>query len=367
MAWRTGRDGAEYKRPVFGPSLYLFILAFAACAGLRSEPLHSPWESVAVPAQNDTPYSCPAEAALPRAPSFEGYYTDAHHSIKDPAAEQAYRSAVSGSEDFARKVVRAADEYRAHGSEAAGRCATALLSGAAAQQAFTEAHAGLHGSRQGFYVQTWLCAGLSLAYLKVEGTGGETSAQHEAITAWLGGLAEHVQSFQNDLVRLGTTDGRNNHHSWAGLAVAAAGIAADRKDLFEWGINAGRDGIRQITAEGTLPLEMERASMARHYHLFAAAALVLLAELGEANGIDLYDERDRALRRLVLRAASGLTDPSFFAERTHVPQVPQDLASAGTLLWAAPFARRFPNPNLDALLAKTPQRSYWMFGGAPPP
>ena len=237
----------------------------------------------------------------------------------------------------------------------------------AGQRAFTEAHPSARGSRQGLYVQTWLCAGLALAYLKVEDTGIESSAQHDAISGWLAALGEHVEMFHNKLVSHGSGDSRNNHHSWAGLAVAAAGIARNRRDLFTWGMEAGRDGIRQITAEGTLPLEMDRASMALHYHLFAAAALVLLAELGEANGVDLYNERDGALRRLVLRAASGLVDPSFFEKRTHVSQQPQDLASSGTISWAAPFARRFPNPILDALLAKAPQRGYWMFGGTPAP
>jgi poly(beta-D-mannuronate) lyase len=340
----------------------------AVCAMLHAQALRSPWQNVPVPQQNPAAeYNCRPEQPLPRTLVFDGYYTDSHHSIKDPEAEQAYRDAVAVPENFARDVVHAADDYRTTGSLAAGRCAIGLLSAAAAQQAFTDAQSSARKSRQGFYVETWLCAALSLAYLKVEGTDAETPAQHEAITAWLASLGKRVEEFQNRIVAKGSGDSKNNHHYWAGLAVAAAGIARNRSDLFHWGIEAGRDGIGRITAEGTLPLEMDRRSMALHYHLFAAAPLVLLAELGEANGIDLYDERDGALRRLVLRAASGLEDPSFFESKTHVPQQPQGLSSAGTLAWAIPFNRRFPNPMLEALLAKASSQSYWMFGGLPPP
>ncbi len=346
---------------------WLSIILFGACATLRAHPLHSPWQNASPPALNTSAYDCPIEPRLPRVLSFDSYYTDAHHSIKDPAAEQAYHAAVSVPEDFARDVTRAADRYRETGSKVAGQCAVALLSAAAAQRAFTEARLSARHSRQGYYVQTWLCAGLALAYLKVENTEVDSSSQHDAIAAWFATLGGEVQAFHDKLRSAGTGDSRNNHHSWAGLAAAAAGVVADRKDLFAWGIEAGRDGLRQITPEGTLPLEMARASMALHYHLFAAAALVLLAELGEFNGFDLYNENDGALRRLVLRAASGLADPSFFAKRTGVPQQPQDLSNPGIISWARPFARRFPNPILDELLAKTPQKGYWMFGGVPPP
>lgn len=106
--------------------------------------------------------------------------------------------------------------------------------------------------------------------------------------------------------------------------------------------------------------------MALHYHLFAAAPLVILAELGEANGVDLYGENHGALRKLVLTAASGLIDPMLFANAAGVAQNPQEGGSEATIAWARPFARRFPNPLFDQLLANAP-RGYWMYGGMPPP
>jgi poly(beta-D-mannuronate) lyase len=46
--------------------------------------------------------------------------------------------------------------------------------------------------------------------------------------------------------------------------------------------------VGEIQASGVLMREMARAGMALHYHLYALAPLIMIAELGEANGMDLY-------------------------------------------------------------------------------
>jgi poly(beta-D-mannuronate) lyase len=124
--------------------------------------------------------------------------------------------------------------------------------------------------------------------------------------------------------------------------------------------------VAQITPEGTLPLEMARRSLALHYHLFAAAPLVTIAELAAANGVDLYAVDHHALARLVYRAASGLQDPSFFARQAGVAQQPAP-PDAYAIAWAIPFARRFPDAQLNALIARLPSRSILFLGGIPPP
>jgi len=57
-----------------------------------------------------------------------------------------------------------------------------------------------------------------------------------------------------------------------------------------------KDGIDEIAADGTLPLEMGRGQRALHYHLFALAPLVTMAELAAANGEDRCRHRCRRLR-----------------------------------------------------------------------
>jgi poly(beta-D-mannuronate) lyase len=158
----------------------------------------------------------------------------------------------------------------------------------------------------------------------------------------------------------------NNHRYWAGLEVAAIGIAADDQGLWKWGIESGEIGIKQIKKDGTLPREMDRAARALHYHLFAAAPLVMLAEFAAANGKDLYESRNHALKQLVERATSGVTDPSYFHEKTGVEQEIPAWSSTVSYAWLRPYVRRFPNPAMSALLAKLDSLSALYLGGLPP-
>jgi alginate lyase len=112
-------------------------------------------------------------------------------------------------------------------------------------------------------------------------------------------------------------------------------------------MDAYRDGVRQITPEGTLPLEMNRAARALHYHLYALAPLVMLAEFGEANSINLYAERNFAIKRLVARCISGLQDHSYFVQHTGKEQDMPELRHrlGRTLLPPLPRPPTFLPPN----------------------
>jgi poly(beta-D-mannuronate) lyase len=220
-------------------------------------------------------------------------------------------------------------------------------------------------SNQADYVQGWMLGAFAVAWLKIRpAVQNLDPAVRAQVTSWLAQIADDVRGYYDP--RIGKTDARNNHRYWAGFEVMAAGIAADRRDLFEWGIASFEIGANQITADGTLPLEIARRSLALHYHLFAAAPLVAMAELAAANGIDLYSRNDHALAQLVDRAVAGITAPDWFAAKAGVAQEPVRLY-ADNIAWAAPFARRFPNPQVAMLLAKTPSRSVLFLGGLPPP
>ena len=152
----------------------------------------------------------------------------------------------------------------------------------------------------------------------------------------------------------------------AGFSIAAAGIAADDRQLFRWGMDSYKHGVSQIRDDGTLPLEMARGQRALHYHLYALAPLVFLAEFGEANGLELYAEHDYAIRRLVAVCVQGLQDPSFFQKRTGIPQVTTPGIQAGDIGWAQAWLRHFPDPEIAKLLAQAPWLNYTAWGGLPP-
>jgi len=75
-------------------------------------------------------------------------------------------------------------------------------------------------------------------------------------------------------------------------------------------------GVHAIQPDGSLNAEMARGRMALHYQLYALEPLIMLAELGEDNGIDLYAEKEGAIHRLVNFDLAAMKNPSQIAKRT---------------------------------------------------
>jgi poly(beta-D-mannuronate) lyase len=346
------------------------VLRFACesalvCLAAHAQPLRSPWGTVTVDAKASA-FACPAALPLPKVLVFNGYYIDAHHSVIDPRAKAVYEADSRANELFLKRIGQAADGYQVNHSESAAACAFSLLQTAAQEQAFSVAHLGTNGARDGFYVQGFYLDGLALAYLKVRPSSAGSSQQRAEIQVWLLSIALSVEGFYDDMAREDAGDGHNNLTYWGALGVSATGIVTERGDLFDWGIGVYRRATKQIASDGTLPLEMDRAARALHYHLFAVAPLVMIAELGERNGLLLYEEDNGALQRLVKRTINGLVDPAYFAEKTNIAQeMPSELDGA-VIGWAVPYEVRYPDPVLASLLAKASSTSNWQLGGNPP-
>jgi poly(beta-D-mannuronate) lyase len=334
------------------------IAIFLALPAAAAPPLRSPWDLQPV-ATRDHPYSCPVPTHVSPNLTSNGYYTDAHHSVIDPAAQEQYKAITAPYQEVVKKIIAAADAYQTTGSRAAAECA-ALLVDIAAKEHFL---AGIMNGRQSYYVQKWLVGAIAIAYLKIRPSGIASPTQSGEVVRWLKDVASQSMNFADP--PNGHTE-PNNHRYWAGLEVAAIGIAADDQGLWKWGIESGEIGIKQIKKDGTLPREMDRAARALHYHLFAAAPLVMLAEFAAANGKDLYESRNHALKQLVERATSGVTDPSYFHEKTGVEQEIPAWSSTVSYAWLRPYVRRFPNPAMSALLAKLDSLSALYLGGLPP-
>ncbi len=337
-------------------ALFIGIPAFAAT-------LRSPWDSLAI-APTSRPYSCPAIAPLPRDIVAYDYYTDKRYSIPDPARLRAYQQAAAPFDLTMTDAEKAADFYLKSGSRAAAVCVLRILDANARSHAMT----GAMASNQSYYVRNWTLGALAITYLKVRGSGAGTPAERTQISRWLVQLARSTQDYFGERRAKHAKDGRNNHLYWAGLAVMSAGVAADNRSFWNWGLGTYRDGVRQIAPDGSLPLEMARGRRALHYHLFAAAPLVTMAEFGEANGQDLYAADHGALHRLVARCVSGLENNVWFAQQTGIAQdTPAPRLTAADAAWMRPYARRFPDPAIAKLLSRLRSLRVEYLGGDPPP
>jgi len=347
------------SRHLFHPLTAILLSTISLALPAAAAPLRSPWDLHPV-ALSDKPYACPAPTHVSPNLTSSGYYTDSHHSVINEEEHEQYKEVTAPYQDVVKKIVAAADAYQTTGSRAAAECAATLIDTAAKDHFL----AGIMNGRQSYYVQKWLVGAVAIAYLKTRPSGILSSAQSSEIVRWLQDVAAQSMGYFESSSRHPPSN--NNHRYWTGLEVASIGIAADNQSLWKWGMESAEIGIKQIKKDGTLPLEMDRAARALHYHLFATSPLVMLAEFAAVNGKDLYGERDQALKRLVERSMSGVTDPSYFREKTGVEQEVPASSSSVEFAWLKPYVRRFPNPALEAQLAKLDSLSALYLGGLPP-
>lgn len=343
-------------------ALVSLLTVTAAAAQTPQTGLRSPWD-LHPPRPTAGTYTCPAPLDLPRDITLSGYYTDPQSSVPDPARYQAYEAAAAPFHRVMDQAEAAADTWLATGAPGAASCTLRILDRAAGQHALT----GAMSSNQAHYVQGWTLGALAVTYLKVRTSSAGSPRERARIVAWLVQVANATRAYFAVEEAADKGDGLNNHLYWAGFAVMATAIAADNHDLYRWATQAYVTGTRNVRPDGSLPLEMARGSRALHYHLFAAAPLVMMAEFGAANGQDFYDSDNRALRRLVNRCISGLYSSQWFAQNVGVPQqAPGPQFTAQDVAWLRPYLARFPDPGPEAILSQMPSLSYEYLGGIPP-
>ena len=334
----------------------LAALLVAGAAARADAPLRSPWQQYKVQ-ETTAAYSCPAVVHLSRDLTTDGFYSDGKSSIIDPEKWKAYAASSGPYKNLGQVIVNAADAWRSTGSRAAAQCVIEHTLAAAKDGVFT----GKMSSRQAYYVQGWVIGAIAIAWLKVEDSGLETAERKQVVLPWFRAVVPQTMNFYD------STQAKNNHLYWAGVEAAAIGVACDDRKIFDWAMNTYRVGINEIQPDGSMPLEMQRGRRALHYHLYALAPLVYLADFGEVNGLHLFAADNHALARLEHLCISGVHDNTFFAQHSGEQQdLPEKVPAAEQISWGVIWQEHFPDPELLKLLQEAPSLSYMYLGGLPP-
>lgn len=293
----------------------------------------------------------PPKAIVTLATSSMYDQKDPTRSKKDPEALKRYEAAITPVRDYAQLVTRQANRYVRSGAikTADAQCTLEWLYAWASKGGLTDLQ-----TPQAVFNMGQLLGGFAMAYLQVRDNPYLAPEKKAVVEKWMQGIARTIQaSVMADYVA-GRNSARANHRYWSGFGVGATGVVANDMDLFQWGIESARIGLKEIQPDGSMPLEMRRASRARDYHIFAVSPLVMMAELGLANGVNLYEERDGALHRLVNRVLLAYRDPSFFEKATGKRQQPypegDDGIPSSRLGWLEPYHLRFPSERTAKIL-----------------
>lgn len=317
----------------------LLALVGAAGAATLDRPsqglLASPFAGLTIRAPDLRPMNCPAPpapftGALDFPSKYEG--SGKARDVLNKDAEARGKQARRPLDELEAGLSKLSDRY-VHGQAAAAACALDWM------QAWASAGALLgEANMTGEAVRKWTLAALAFTFLKIQDAPGLDAQKMQSVRAWMVRIADVVID-ENDAR---PAHKRNNHYYWAGAAVGAAGIATQNRRLLDWALANYRHSVAAIDQDGVLPLEMARRARALAYHAYALQPLVMLAEMGRVNGIDLYAERDCALCRLVKRVAAGLQDPSWFEQRAGAKQVTDDNPDGRALIWVPVLARACP-------------------------
>jgi poly(beta-D-mannuronate) lyase len=290
--------------------------------------------------------------------SIVGAYVDKAYSVVDPALKRKQAEAARPVEDFCWRAGRIADEYmlsRPKRPEPAACLLTWLDTWARAN-----AMLGRLDTADAQHHRRWVLCGLGLAYLKIRDAPGIDPAARMRVEQWFVKLANQASAYYNQWGQAGY----NNHADWWALALAVTAVAARDQTMFAYAMSLYDILVSDIQPDGTLPKEMARKSRALGYHIFALTPLVLLAEIGEVNGRDLYAAQGGAIHRLARRVLAGCDDPDWFAQRAGAPQEPFDARSlAFRVIWAEMYYPRFPDPDLARrIVPYRPLSNPWLGG-----
>ncbi len=123
-------------------------------------------------------------------------------------------------------------------------------------------------------------------------------------------------------------------------------------------------GANQVDAQGFLPNELKRQQRALAYHNYALPPLAMIASFALANGVDLRQENNGALKRLGDRVLAGVKDPEQFQARNGREQDMTDLKVDSKFAWLEPYCTLYTCPD-DVLQRKhgmQPFKALWRAG-----
>jgi poly(beta-D-mannuronate) lyase len=158
----------------------------------------------------------------------------------------------------------------------------------------------------------------------------------------------------------GDLTSRNNHRYLSASVSMAWGALTGEDSYFREGFRAFEAALGDMRADGSLPLETERGARALWYQRHAIASLVTIAEIGAAQGYDLYglEEDGRSLHTAVRFLLDAVDNPALveaYAAADYKPGTAQDpedqdlsfLEARGHgrhyMAWSELYMARFPD------------------------
>jgi poly(beta-D-mannuronate) lyase len=262
---------------------------------------------------------------------YEG--SDKARATLNREAEEEFRAKTKAINDLERGVNKQVMRYMRDGQPQSLQCTLQWLGDWARANALLSTDFNHTGKS----MRKWALGSLSAAWLRLKFSRSQPlepyARQSRLIESWFVKLAEQTVKDWSDL----PLKEINNHSYWAAWSVMATAVATDRSDLFDWSVAQFRVAAGQVDRDGFLPNELKREQRALAYHNYSLPPLAMIAAFAQANGVDLREDHDAALRRLAERVLQGLDDPDAFADKAGKRQAMSELKEDGKFAWLEPY------------------------------
>ncbi|MDF2641288.1 MAG: algL [Pseudomonas sp.] len=262
---------------------------------------------------------------------YEG--SDKARATLNEESEKAFREATNDITTLERGISKVVMQYMRDGRPEQLDCALNMLT----TWAKADALESTDFNHTGKSMRKWALGSMAASYLRLKFSDSQPLAnrQQEAqlIESWFSKLGEQVVSDWSNL----PLEKVNNHSYWAAWSVMATAVATNRRDLFDWAVKEFKVAANQVDKDGFLPNEIKRRQRALAYHNYALPPLAMIASFAQANGVDLRQENNAALKRLADRVLAGVKDPEDFASRGGQKQDMEDLKKDPKYAWLEPY------------------------------
>lgn len=291
---------------------------------------------------------------------FPSRYTDdsKDRSDFDEAANAAVEAALGPVDDYIVDLINAANAVLAAPGDAtkpAADCVVDRLHDWAAANALNSQSAAAQMS-----VPSRVGA-MAMAYAQVRATSTADSRQ-PVIEAWLAARTQATMSFFD--TQAPPRASQNNLRAWAALGVGQVGLILNDPVMLDWAAASLRLVGCTAAADGSLPNEMWRGTLALHYQLHAMSPLVVGSALLAAHDPDLFAACDGAISRAARFALRAARDPGLVQAITGKPQKfdPADLRSF-EFAWITAYLTLTDDPVAAEFAAQFDQLSNSKLGG----
>jgi hypothetical protein len=268
------------------------------------------------------------------------HYLQGGHGAINPAEH--LQTAVYG--DFELRVTSGMNQFLVTGSHKEAQCAQDQIDRWA--QANTLLDYDAADQKQSWFQVEWTLASVSTSESVLVNDPKLAKAETARDIAWMDKVAHHMIGFPEEKVH------QQNHHYWRGLGSIATGVLASDEELFDFGVQAYKDGVNEIDQRGAFPKEMARAERAIHYQSFALQPLVTLAMFAERQRVPLYNYTSPAGRTItdaINFLGAVVADPSIVKAYTPEEQL-IDSDAPDFFADLEFYAHQFPDRKLPASL-----------------